>query len=102
MRAPQAPAGPHTRKPAGPGLRERLVAAVLFVTTAFTVFMVYGTQWMGGDPLSEPAVAQGSLKYAVALMGILQGLGMDMTLITRVLMQSKSFLHELIAMARAS
>ena len=44
---------------------------VMFVITLFSVYLVFGYQWMGGDPLSEPEVAIGSAKFALTLMLIL-------------------------------
>ena len=48
--------------------RDQRVAVILFVVTLACVFLVYGYQWMGGDPLSESATAIGSAKFAGALM----------------------------------
>lgn len=48
-----------------------VVAVLLFAATTFTCFMVYGVQWAGGDPLSDPGIAADSLRFAGGLMAIL-------------------------------
>lgn len=68
-----SPASPPRARPrTGPGLDGNpVVAVLLFVATTFTCFMVYGVQWAGGDPLSDPRVAGESLRFAGGLMAIL-------------------------------
>ena len=44
---------------------------LLFVLTLASVYLVFGYQWEGGDPLTDPAVAWESLKFAGTLMAIL-------------------------------
>lgn len=51
--------------------RERRNAVLLFVATLFSVYLVYGYNWAGGDPLSDPKVAADSARFALTLMGIL-------------------------------
>lgn len=51
------------------GERRRSVA--LFFATFACVYLVYGFQWTGGDPLSEPDAAWAALQFSVALMAIL-------------------------------
>lgn len=44
---------------------------LLFVATFLSVFLVYGFQWMGTNPLTNVESAVGSAQFAVALMAIL-------------------------------
>jgi membrane-associated protease RseP (regulator of RpoE activity) len=53
------------------GVRERRRSQGLFLLTLLSVFWVYGTQWEGGDPFRDGAVAWESAKFAMGLMGIL-------------------------------
>ncbi len=43
----------------------------MFLLTLASVYLVFGYQWMGGDPLRDPETAWGSAKFAGALMTIL-------------------------------
>ena len=60
-----------------------LVAVVLFLATTFTCFMVYGTQWAAGDPLTDPEVAADSARFAFGLMAILLAHEMGHYLVAR-------------------
>ena len=51
--------------------RELLKAVILFVITFFSVFLVYGYQRLGGDPLRDFQVAQQSFAFAGSLLLIL-------------------------------
>ncbi len=44
---------------------------VLFLLTLLCVYWVYGTQWMGGDPFSDPETAAGAARFAGGLMSVL-------------------------------
>lgn len=50
---------------------ERRRAILLFFATLASVFLVYGFQWAGGNPLTDARVAGESARFAVALMSIL-------------------------------
>ena len=43
----------------------------MFALTLCSVFLVYGYQWAGGNPLTDPGVAWGSFQFASTLMLIL-------------------------------
>jgi membrane-associated protease RseP (regulator of RpoE activity) len=43
----------------------------MFLLTLGSVYLVFGFQWMGGNPLTTPEVAIGSAKFAGTLMTIL-------------------------------
>lgn len=51
--------------------RERRTAVLLFLATLMSVYLVYGFQWAGGNPLTDAAVAWDSGRFALALMSIL-------------------------------
>ena len=55
--------------PVTPQQRQR--AVLMFVLTLISVFLVFGYQWQGGDPLGDPAVAWASLQFSGTLMAIL-------------------------------
>lgn len=57
--------------PPAPSRRDSLVAVALFFATLGCVFLVYGHQWAGGDPLTDAAIAWDSARFAVGLMSIL-------------------------------
>ena len=61
--------GDDPEKSESKGERRRSVA--LFFATFACVYLVYGFQWTGGDPLSEPDAAWAALQFSVALMAIL-------------------------------
>lgn len=63
--------------------KDRLVSIGLFLLTLLSVYWVYGTQWMGGSPFSDPAVALGSARFAAGLMGILLAHEMGHYLVAR-------------------
>ena len=65
------------------GPRERRTAVLLFVATLCCVFYVYGSQWAGGDPLGDAAVAWESLQFAGTLMAILLAHEMGHYLVAR-------------------
>jgi membrane-associated protease RseP (regulator of RpoE activity) len=44
---------------------------LLFVATFASVFLVYGFQWMGANPLTDAEAAVGSAQFSIALMAIL-------------------------------
>ncbi|MGC6510101.1 MAG: site-2 protease family protein [Myxococcota bacterium] len=44
---------------------------ILFVLTGLCVFYVFGTQWLGGSPFTDPKIGFGAAKFAITLMGIL-------------------------------
>ena len=50
---------------------EQSIAVVLFVATLACVYMVYGFQWHGANPLTDGDAAWASAKFSVALMAIL-------------------------------
>ena len=43
---------------------------MMFIITLLCVYLVFGYQWMNGDPLSELEVAKGSAKFANCNYGI--------------------------------
>lgn len=51
--------------------REKRTAVVLFLATLASVYLVYGFQWFGRNPLTDGESAIASAKFAVALMTIL-------------------------------
>ena len=53
----------------GPSEYRRSV--MMFLITLASVYLVFGYQWMGGDPLTNKEVAKGSAKFAITLMIIL-------------------------------
>jgi len=57
--------------PLSEGDREQPLAVVLFLVTLASVFLVYGFQWHGENPLTNGESAWASTKFAVALMAIL-------------------------------
>ncbi len=63
--------------------KDRLVSTGLFLLTLLSVYWVYGTQWMGGSPFSDPEVAAGSARFAAGLMGILLAHEMGHYLVAR-------------------
>ena len=63
--------------------RERRIAVLLFFATLLSVFLVYGYQWAGGDPLHDAAVARESAAFAGTLMGILLAHEMGHYLVAR-------------------
>ncbi|MEL6341796.1 MAG: site-2 protease family protein [Myxococcota bacterium] len=67
--------------PATPQQRRR--AVLFFVLTLVSVYLVFGYQWMGGDPLTEAETAWGSLKFAATLMAILLAHEMGHYLVAR-------------------
>ena len=46
-------------------------SVMMFIITLLCVYMVFGYQWMNGNPLRDPEVASGSAKFALTLMLIL-------------------------------
>ena len=50
---------------------ERRRSVMLFFATFGCVYLVYGFQWAGGNPLTEPEPAWAALQFSVALMAIL-------------------------------
>ena len=50
---------------------ERRRSVALFAATFACVYLVYGFQWTGGNPLTEPEAAWAALQFSVALMAIL-------------------------------
>jgi membrane-associated protease RseP (regulator of RpoE activity) len=50
---------------------EQRTAVLLFIATLACVFMVYGLQWHGANPLTDGDAAWASAKFSVALMSIL-------------------------------
>lgn len=77
-----APEEPEKSSPEA-STRDRLVAVGLFMLTLLSVYWVYGTQWMGGSPFSDPAVAAGSARFAAGLMAILLAHEMGHYLVAR-------------------
>jgi len=57
--------------PLATGAGEKRIAVVLFVATLVCVYLVYGFQWFGRNPLTDGEAAWASAKFAVALMAIL-------------------------------
>lgn len=58
--------------PAELGFREeRRRSVALFFATFACVYLVYGFQWAGGNPLTEADAAWSALQFSVALMAIL-------------------------------
>jgi len=48
-----------------------LRSTIMFFLTLGSVYLVYGFQWTGGSPLTDPSVAWESIQFSVALMTIL-------------------------------
>jgi membrane-associated protease RseP (regulator of RpoE activity) len=46
-------------------------SVAMFFATLLCVYLVFGYQWLGGDPLTEASTAVESAKFAIALMLIL-------------------------------
>lgn len=67
--------------PATPAQRRRAIG--MFLLTLLSVYLVFGYQWMNGDPLSEAETAWGSLKFAATLMAILLAHEMGHYLVAR-------------------
>jgi len=57
--------------PVEPAWRPRAISIGLFIVTLICVFWVYGTNWMGGSPFSDPAIARGSARFALGLMTVM-------------------------------
>jgi membrane-associated protease RseP (regulator of RpoE activity) len=64
-----------------PGEQRR--AVVLFLATLVCVYMVYGFQWHGANPLVDAGAAWASAKFALALMAILLAHEMGHYLVAR-------------------
>ncbi len=57
--------------PLATGAREKRTAVLLFVATLACVYLVYGFQWFGRNPLTDGEGAWASAKFAVAFIAIL-------------------------------
>ena len=62
---------------------ERRRSVMLFFATFGCVYLVYGFQWAGGNPLTEPEPAWAALQFSVALMAILLSHEMENRLLSR-------------------
>lgn len=80
---PQPPIAPPQwpTQPITPAQTQRAIG--MFVLTLASVYLVYGYQWAGGDPLRDAYVAWQSVQFSVTLMAILLAHEMGHFLVAR-------------------
>lgn len=80
---PQPPIAPPEwpAEPPSPAQKQRSIT--MFLLTLASVYLVFGYQWMGGDPLRDGAVAWDSFRFAGTLMAILLAHEMGHYLVAR-------------------